>query len=110
MPPIIDRERRVFSGGATFTVLPDVNGDRSLGETIPIIPNIEFLQFVNVAPITVTNIKGGGDFRSLTILGDGFTTLDDNANIVTNTGLPKLLLPLIYRFTYVNGVWYEDAG
>lgn len=104
------RDRTTFTGGVSFPVLPDSNNSESLGDTIPAISNINFLKFTNSAPLTVTYFKGGREGTPLSILGDGFTSIDNNTAIKTNTGGAKLLSAAkIYRFTCLNGIWYEDA-
>lgn len=79
------------------------------GVTTPNVDNVDLLILSGVAVI-VTDFKKGYNNQWLRILGDGSTTIANNANIKTNTGANKLLLAnVIYRFTYYNKVWYEDA-
>jgi len=64
------------------------------------------------AAITITNFTGGSDGYAIRILGDGTTTISNNANIKTNTGANKLLaVNKIYTFTYIDAdkVWYENG-
>lgn len=59
--------------------------------------------------VTITNFLKGENWQRLYILGDGNTTIANNATIKTNTAANKLLAAnKIYRFTYINKVWYED--
>lgn len=65
----------------------------------------------SIAPVTITNFLKGAFGQNIYILGDGFTTIANNANIKTNTGANKLLATnMFYMFTFFNGVWYEIAS
>ena len=60
--------------------------------------------------VTVTNFKDGASGQLLRVLGDGTTTIANNATIKTNTGANKLLAAnKIYTFSLINNVWYENA-
>jgi hypothetical protein len=111
MPKFVD-EQTVFNTPIVFGVLPRKNIDRiPEGLATPKVANIEVLTAENIAPTTVTAFQKGSDGQSISIRGDGFTTIEHNTVVKTNTGSDKLLNPdLIYRFTYLNGVWYEDAS
>ncbi len=62
------------------------------------------------AVVTITNFLDGTDNHPISILGDGNTTVSNNATIKTNTGANKLLgANKVYRFTLINNIWYEDA-
>jgi hypothetical protein len=64
----------------------------------------------NLGAVTVTRFDDGYETQVLRILGDGFTTVANNAFIKTNTGANKLMLAnKVYVFTLINTVWYEDA-
>lgn len=108
-PPKTEYTKYIFNNGASFPILPDVNNSRFTSVT-PNVANISFVLAGAIAPITITNLLKGSDFQSLGILGDGFTTMANNANIKTNTGANKLLAAnKVYRFTHIDNVWYEDA-
>lgn len=82
----------------------------SKGDTTPSILNTEKLALANAAPVTITKFDDGQPNQEITILGDGQTTIANNATIKTNTGANKLLAAnKVYRFTNFAGIWYEDA-
>lgn len=79
------------------------------GEVNPSVRNIEKFTCKNTSPLTILKFKDGQNGQSITILGEGFTSIDNNATIRTNTGAAKLLLDSkVYRFTNFEGIWYED--
>lgn len=110
MPQFVD-EPMVFNSPATFNVLPRKNIDKfPVGLLTPNVANIDIFTTHNTGAITVQSFEKGSDGQSISIRGDGFTTIEHNAVIKTSTGADKLLeANLIYRFTYLDGVWYEDA-
>lgn len=62
------------------------------------------------AVVTITNFLNGNANDDIILLGDGTTTIANNATIKTNTGANILLAASkIYRFTLINNVWYMDA-
>jgi hypothetical protein len=80
------------------------------GDTTPSVRNVEKLIFHNTGATLVTKFDDGQPNQEISCLGDGFTTISNNANIQTNTGANKLLTNgLVYRFTYLLGKWREDA-
>lgn len=82
----------------------------SKGDTTPSVLNTEKLAFANVGATLVTKFDDGQPNQEVTILGDGQTTIANNAVIKTNTGANKLLaVNKVYRFTNFAGIWYEDA-
>lgn len=79
------------------------------GDTLPNVDNVDLLILSGVATV-ITNFTKGYNNQDLRVLGDGVSTISNNANIKTNTGANKILATnKIYRFTYYNKVWYEDA-
>lgn len=103
---IIDDQQ--IAGRTYYTTLPDSNVRRSIGSTSIDVSNMNLLVFENVAPITVSELQGGLDGMEIRILGDGQTSIDNNATIKTSTGALKLLSLLIYSFTHYKGIWYEN--
>jgi hypothetical protein len=76
----------------------------------PDVANIERGMLQNTVAQTVTNFLHGQPGQRLVVLGDSFTTLQNGGRIFTNTAANKLLLAnKVYRFTYFNSNWYEDA-
>jgi hypothetical protein len=94
--------------------LPRRNIDKFLltATTIPV-ANIEHFTTHNTGAITVTEFTKGARGQELTILGDGFTTVEENASIVTNQGNILLAVGYIYKFVNFDEVWYYvccDSG
>lgn len=76
--------------------------------TTPSVLNVQLFE-CSGATVTITNFINGQHGQSISILGDGLTTVEFNANIKTSTGVDRLLdAGKIFRFTNYNGVWYED--
>lgn len=75
----------------------------------PSVYGIEFLQNDGTVR-TVTNFTDGQLTQELRILGDGNLTIANNTFIKTNTGANKLLAAnKVYRFTFYDPLWVEDA-
>lgn len=83
--------------------------DTLLNSATPSVKNVRVWK-CSGGVITITNFLNGADNHQVSILGDGNTTVSHNANIKTTTGTDKLLSAnLVYRFTLIDNVWYEDA-
>lgn len=106
-----ENDRIIFGGGLQTIILRTPNSDIiNDGAIILDVTNLEFIQLLNTAPVTITSFKGGMQGRMIKLLGDGFTTIANNALIKTNTGVNKLLLiNKIYTFTCVNNIYIENA-
>ena len=104
-------EEVVFDGPSEFIKLPTKRLNKfTAGDTTPTVKDSEHLKTQNVGAVTVTQFDDGQEQQRLHILGDGFTTVANNANIKTNTGANKLLAAnKVYRFTNFEKVWIEDA-
>jgi len=101
-------EEQIFEAPTTFRILSTKVVSTLVGTT-PSVENCEVFR-CSGAVVTVTNFTKGTSNQSIAILGDGNTTISNNANIKTNTGANKLLAAnKVYRFTYISNVWYEDA-
>lgn len=107
---IIYDEQVVFNGGVTCGILPVVNLTKIPKLlAIPLVENINFLVCINTVATTITNFKKGAEGQTLRLLGEGQTSVANNANIKTNTGALKLLAAnIIYTFTMYLNVWYEN--
>lgn len=106
--PLTIDQKLVIDAPTTFNAIPEQFVETLFGAT-PNVANLIF--FVSHAVATnLTNMLGGQNGQMVTILGNGNTTvIHDVAKICTNTGANKVLLAnIVYRFTYFNGVWYED--
>src|SRR3954463_7568745 len=104
---MIYHERVVFDGPTEFNKLPTKRVIPFIKlDTTPSVRDNEFFKATNTGAITVTQFDDGQECQRLHILGDGFTTVKNNANIITNTGADKLLvLNRVYRFTNFNRIW-----
>lgn len=74
------------------------------GDTTPDVTNLT--RFIANNNGTITQFDNGADGQIIWILGDGLTTVANNANIV-RSGDPVLTLDSIYVFVRIEGVWYE---
>lgn len=104
-------DEQIFVAPVQFSILPRVNITRiKAGVTTPNVQNCSVFLCENGGALTIVDFLGGADGQDIRIKGDGFTTIANNTKIKTNTAANKLLAAnKIYRFTYINGVWYEDA-
>lgn len=81
----------------------------------PSVENLERLQLRNSISTDITNFLRGKAGQTIKILGDGYSTIKNNANISTNTGADKLTsASKVYTFTMFRLVddtyhWIEDA-
>jgi hypothetical protein len=107
----LEDEEVFFNNVVSFRVLPKSPVDKfQLTDTTPSVKNCENWICQNVAGVVVTNFDDGAVGQKINILGDGFTTISNNAFIKTNTGANKLLaVNKIYRFHNFNNIWVEDA-
>lgn len=107
----IIQEDITYQGLVTFLVLPRESVDTFKVTATPSVKSLK--RFISCGSvITITNFVGGADGQEIKILGDGNTTIANNANISTNTGANKLLaLNKVYTFTYFQSknIWAEDV-
>lgn len=106
----VEQEEVIFNNIVTFSLLPKNPVDKfKPTDTTPSVLNCLNWICKNTGAITVTNFDDGAEGQSIKVLGDGFTTVANNAFIKTNTGANKLLVAnKVYRFTLFAGVWIED--
>lgn len=86
----------------------------SAADATPSVDNKRVCAAGNVGANNVTYFDDGFDGQSISILGDGFTTVVHNlgppAKIATHNAANLLLLAnKVYRFTRYSKVWIEDA-
>ncbi len=107
----VTKDEQLFLGPVRFAGGKKIDiGQFNKLDTTPDVKNGEFWKCINVVGTTVTQFDNGYEGQALSILGEGFTTIANNANIKTNTGANKLLAAnKVYRFTRFNKIWYEDA-
>lgn len=100
-----------FFGRLIFGILPDVNLDTfKPGDTTPNVSNRSLFKTLP-GVVTITNFLGGAQGQSISIFGRSTITIANNSNIKTNTGADKILSDdMVFRFTQVDNVWYEDAN
>jgi hypothetical protein len=78
------------------------------GDTTPVIGSIPIWLANNTIAVTITDFVKGLANITITVIGDGFTTVADNANIKTTTSADKLLaVDRAYMFIHINSVWIE---
>ncbi len=101
-------EGHEFLGPVSFKQLPKEYVSTLVG-TEPSVENARVF-VCSYTVISITRFVGGSEGQSINILGDGTTTIvHDPALINTTTTADRLLVAdVIYRFTCINGVWYED--
>lgn len=107
----IERNDINFLGIIRFANLPAIQVDEFKNTATPNVANLQVIEG-NGSAVTITNFIGGSNGQPISIVGDGTTTISNNANITTNTGANKLLsVGKVYRFTYLLSTkhWYEDA-
>lgn len=75
------------------------------------VANIEKIILRNEEPFNIADFTGGQPGQTIKVLGDGFSTFLNNSNIYVNTGADKLAeANVVYTFTYLGGVWFEDEA
>ena len=81
------------------------------GDTTPSVNNVNIWQTQNTSPLIITQFDYGQDGQTIYILGDGFTTVAQNANIFNASGNPTLLAANVaYTYTRIAGIWYQLQG
>lgn len=110
--PKIIHDQQQIEAPETHLILPTrFVGQLAIGSINPSVKNVEKWKAANTVAINITNFRDGQEGQELSILGDGFSTVNNNTKIVTNTGADKLLAAgHLYRFTMFDGVWIEDAS
>ncbi len=94
-----------------YQILPTLFLRQSKGDTVIDVQSLTVIEFLNIAPITVTNFIKAIPNQTISILGDGFTTIADNSFITTNSGSNVLLANgQVYQFIFIADVWYQLAG
>lgn len=105
------REDVVFQGPVRFNIIPTRQiQDFVDSDTTPSVLNNEYFVAKNIGAVTITQFDDGGDGQDVRILGDGFTSVDNNAFIKTKSGAATLLdADKVYTFVRINSVWYETT-
>ena len=77
---------------------------------IPDTTGSTFIVLTASTPTTITDFTGGYGGKTIRLLGNVNVTIANNSQINTNISANKALIgERIYRFTYYNGIWFEDA-
>jgi hypothetical protein len=100
---------QVVNSQTTRNVLPKQLIVRAkVGDSTPSVLNIERLEFHNLGPFTVINFKDGQPGQTVTVLGDGQTTIAENAKIMNVSGANTLLVDGLTRdYTMFNDrIWH----
>ena len=106
-----ERTERVQEAPVSQLVLEKKFVRRSKADTTPSVLNVEKVLFHNTAPVLVTRFNDVQPGQEITMLGDGFTTIEFNAKQKPTSGANTLLVAgKVYRYTDFGGVLYEDAG
>lgn len=97
----------LFKQRVTFSTLPDTPTSTLKNSTTPSVANLNTFKACG-SIVTITNFLQGSIGQVIYILGDGTTTIQNNANIVTSTGADVLLtLDTVYQYHLIDDVWYE---
>jgi hypothetical protein len=86
----VEREAISFLNVTSFAILPTKRLSKFKNTATPDVSNCEYF-LCSGSVVTITNFLNGSKPQRINILGDGSTTIANNANIITNTGANKLL-------------------
>lgn len=116
----------IFDRLKTVLSIEQASGILKPGDTTPSVDDLKIAFCLNTSPVTVTRFDGGQEGQVLSVVGDGFTTIDhyagainaaNGAKIRTNTAAAELLsADTMYAFACVKdrstGVvyWVEQTG
>jgi len=98
--------------GARTPIAPDkIFPILSKGQTAINVSESNVIVFLNTGPLTVLNFTGGQVGQEIKLLGDGNTTLANNANIQTASGADELLADGAFvSLLLYNGIWFEQTS
>ena len=111
--PVIQVQSQIqIEGPAKALILPtDFVGSFKPADTTPSVKNVVTWVAQNTNPTTVTQFDDGQDGQVLYILGDGYTTVANNANIKNNNSNDTLLqASAVYTYKRMVGIWYQLQG
>ena len=103
-------EFHIFKAGVQFNTVPVELPQKFIAtDTTPSVKNHRKWIANNAGATTVTQFDDGQNGQEIKILGDGFTTVANNANIKTNTAANKLLAAnKVYTFVKFGTLWVEE--
>jgi hypothetical protein len=103
----IEKDDIIFQGTTKNLILP-LKNTGLLVTTTPDIRDNEFWKASDGSAIV--EFRFGAPAQRLHILGDGITTVTNSVFIKTITGgTITLLANRVYRFTFFDGIFYQDA-
>lgn len=109
LPVIVTQQQQVESPTANLVLPIRFIGKLKRASVTPSVKNVERWRADNTGAVTIVGFVDGQPGQEISILGDGFTSVANNASVKTNTGATKLLaLNKVYRFTMFD-IWVEDA-
>ncbi len=97
-----------FEAEVRFKVLPVVFVDKLKPSSVtPSVQNVTAFK-AGGAVVTITNFAKGQEGQVIRILGDGLTTIANNATIINLGGVSQLLLTgVVYSYILLSNVWYQ---
>ncbi len=97
-----------FESEVRHKVLPHVFVDKLQPSSAePSVQNVTVFLAGGIA-VTILNFRNGQEGQRIDILGDGLTTVQDNADISNLGGINNLLVvDTIYTYILINNVWYQ---
>jgi len=100
-----------FEGTVVFAELPEQPIDTvEVAELTPNVLNITRLVFQNTTRYDITNFLNGQEGQHIILLGDGYTHVANNANIVNHSGSAhKLDTGHAYSYVYMVAKWRQIA-
>lgn len=100
-----------FEAEVRHKILPHVFVDKlKPGSATPPVSNVTAFNAGGVL-VTITNFTKGAEGQEIHILGDGLTTVAQNANIKRRNAISEVLLTdVIYHFMLFQNIWYETPG
>lgn len=104
------REQQQVEAPTSNLLLPvQYVGVLTKGSATPSILNCVRWKAMNTAPVNIVDFKNGQPGQEIKVLGDGFTTVNNNTKIKNNTGANKLLaVNKVYTWTKFD-TWVENA-
>jgi hypothetical protein len=98
-----------FEGTVVFAELPEQPIEEvEVGELTPNVLNITRLHFSNTTKTVLTNFLNGQEGQEIILLGEGYTEVANNANIVNHSASDvKLTNGAAHKWCYMLGKWRQ---
>lgn len=97
-----------FQERVSFLQLPETPLSPAVGATPSVLNNTKIV-FSNSSPTDVTNLREAQEGQTVFLIGDGNTTLKNNANLVLGADL-LLQNNKVTILTFRNGAWYPQQS